>query len=72
VPIILSSGVSEEHLMRMPRDMASLGYLFGMSESEVLAAVSQNPANIVSRNREKLAPNFVAPGITVLKEGKAN
>jgi RNase P/RNase MRP subunit p30 len=72
VPLVLSSGVSEEHLMRMPRDMASIAYLFGLNETEALDAVSTNPSHIVAVNREKLGPNFVAPGITILKEGKAN
>ncbi len=32
VPIIVSSGVGEEILMRLPRDLASLGYFFGLNE----------------------------------------
>ena len=71
VPIVLSSGNDEEVLMRKPRDFASLAYLFGLQESQALDAVSTNPTAIVSRNRQKLDPNFVAPGITVLKEGKS-
>jgi ribonuclease P/MRP protein subunit RPP1 len=70
VPIVVSSGVSEAQLMRMPRDMASLAYLFGFSESEALDAVSTNPEAIVVRNGEKLSAKFVAPGITILKEAK--
>jgi hypothetical protein len=35
-----------------------------------LEAISQNPVSIVKRNRQKLSPNFVAPGIRVIKEGK--
>jgi ribonuclease P/MRP protein subunit RPP1 len=69
VPIVVSSGVSEERLMRMPKDMASLGYLFGLNETEALDAVSTNPNTVVCRNREKLGSKFVAPGITVVKEG---
>lgn len=71
VPIVLSSGIGEEVLMRKPRDFASLAYLFGLQESQALDAVSTNPSAIVSRNRLKLDPNFVAPGITVLKESKS-
>jgi ribonuclease P/MRP protein subunit RPP1 len=71
VPLVLSSGVSEERFMRSPRDMASLGYLIGLDEVSVLDAVSTNPATIVSRNREKLGSGFVAPGIKVIKEGNA-
>jgi ribonuclease P/MRP protein subunit RPP1 len=70
VPIVVSSGVAETALMRMPRDMASLAYLFGFSETEALDAVSTNPGAIIARNREKLSSKFVAPGITILKEGK--
>ncbi len=69
VPLILSSGAAEERLMRMPRDMASLAFLFGLGESEALDAVSSNPAMIVKRNREKLSSRFVAPGISVIEEG---
>jgi ribonuclease P/MRP protein subunit RPP1 len=69
VPLIISSGVSEEQLMHMPRDMASIAYLFGLGEVEALDAVSSNPLAIVNRNREKLLPNFVAPGIRLIKEG---
>ncbi len=72
VPIVLSSGVGEECLMRMPRDLASLAYLFGLNETEALDAVSANPQAIVYRNREKLSSKFIAPGITVVKEGKIN
>ncbi len=68
VPIVVSSGVSEAQLMRMPRDLASLGYLFGLNESEALDAVSTNPETIVVRNRAKLDSKFVAPGITIIKE----
>ncbi len=69
VPLVVSSGVSEERLMRMPRDLASISYLFGLTEEEALEAVSTNPAAIVLRNREKLGSSFVAPGISIVKEG---
>jgi len=71
VPLVLSSRVGEEKFVRSPRDMASLGYLIGLDEASALDAVSTNPAKIVSRNREKLASGFVAPGIKVIREGKA-
>jgi len=67
---VVSSGVAEERLMRLPRDLASLAFLFGLDEAEALDAVSTNPAAIIARNREKLSSRFVAPGISVLREGK--
>jgi RNase P/RNase MRP subunit p30 len=71
VPLLISSGVSEELLMRKPHDMAALGFLFGLQEETCLDAVSSNPAAIVIRNRGKLNSKFVAPGVTLLKEGTA-
>jgi ribonuclease P/MRP protein subunit RPP1 len=70
VPIVVSSGVSEERLMRLPRDMASLAFLFGLDEAQALDATSASPAAIVRCNREKLSSRFVAPGISIVKEGK--
>jgi len=70
VPVVVSSGVGEERLMRTPRDMASLACLFGMDEASALDAVSANPSVIIERNRKKLGSHFVAPGISIVKEGK--
>lgn len=71
VPIIISSGVSELQLMRKPRDLASIAFLFGLDEASSLESVSSSPWVIVERNREKLSSRFVAPGISIVKEGKA-
>jgi RNase P/RNase MRP subunit p30 len=70
VPIVVSSGVSNEMLLRRPRELAALAFLFGLDETSALEAISQNPVSIVKRNRQKLSPKFVAPGIRVIKEGK--
>ncbi len=70
VPIVVSSGVSEERLLRKPREMAALTFLFGLDEASALKAVTQEPVAIVERNREKLSAKFMAPGIRVIKEGK--
>ena len=71
MPVVVSSGVDETNLLRMPRDLASLAYLFGLNEAQSLDAISTNPNEIVLRNREKLSSRFIAPGISVVKEGKA-
>ncbi|HEX7483432.1 MAG TPA: RNase P subunit p30 family protein [Candidatus Bathyarchaeia archaeon] len=71
VPVVVSSGVDVENLLRMPRDLASLAYLFGLDEEQALDGISTNPNEIVLRNREKLSSRFIAPGISVVKEGKA-
>jgi RNase P/RNase MRP subunit p30 len=70
VPIVISSGVSEVMLMRKPKELAALGFLFDLDEISAVKAVSENPLLIVKRNREKLSPRFVAPGIRIVRRGK--
>jgi RNase P/RNase MRP subunit p30 len=69
VPIAVSSGVSQSLLLRKPREMAALAFLFGLDEVSALDSVSRSPVALVMRNREKLGSGFVAPGIRVVKEG---
>ena len=69
IPLVLSSGVSSELLLRKPREIAALAGLFGLTATSALDSVSKVPVSIVRRNREKLGSGFVAPGIAVLKEG---
>ncbi|MBE0512271.1 hypothetical protein IBX38_04395 [Candidatus Bathyarchaeota archaeon] len=66
VPVTISSGATNEYLIRGPYDYAALTTLFDMSVSSALCALSENPLAIVERNREKLSPNYVAPGIRVV------
>jgi RNase P/RNase MRP subunit p30 len=70
VPIVVSSGVSDEMLMRKPSELAALASLFDLDKISATEAVSKNPAAIVKRNREKLGSRFVAPGIRVVRRGK--
>ncbi|MGB9740876.1 MAG: RNase P subunit p30 family protein [Candidatus Bathyarchaeia archaeon] len=69
IPIVISSGVADEMLMRKPREQASLAFLFDLDEATALRAVSKNPTAIVKRNREKLNQRFVAPGIKLIRKG---
>jgi RNase P/RNase MRP subunit p30 len=69
IPIVISSGVADERLMRKPREQASLAFLFDLDEATAIKAVSKNATAIVKRNREKLSPSFVAPGIKVIRRG---
>lgn len=66
VPITISSGATNEYLIRGPHDYAALTILFGMSVSSALRSLSENPVDIVERNREKLSPDYVSPGIRVV------
>jgi ribonuclease P/MRP protein subunit RPP1 len=69
VPVILSSGASSAFLMRKPREVAAVASLFDMDKESSLKGVSNYPMKIVEENRKKLDPNFVAPGIRVVRKG---
>jgi len=70
VPVVISSGVSDDMLMRRPKELAALASLFDLSGVHAHEAVSGNPAVIVKRNREKLGSKFVAPGIRIIRKGR--
>ncbi|MBS7608476.1 MAG: RNase P subunit p30 family protein [Candidatus Bathyarchaeia archaeon] len=69
VPIVVSSGATSPLHMRKPLEMAALASLFDLDKPTALSAVSKTPLTIVKRNREKLSPNFVAPGIRIIRKG---
>jgi len=66
VPIILSSGATTEAFMRGPHDYASLTTLFDLPMFSALKALTETPLFMVERNRLKLSPYHVAPGIRVV------
>jgi len=67
VPIVLSSGATTELLMRGPYDNAATTTLFDVPMESALKALSSDPLTIVERNRNKLSPNYVAPGIQIVE-----
>jgi len=69
VPVTLSSGATDELLMRGPHEYAALATLFDFPFFSALQALSETPKNIVERNRKKLSPCYVAPGIYVVGKG---
>jgi len=70
VPIVLSSGANDARLLRKPEDYAALSYLFDFNLNEAKKSLSDNPQKIIERNRRKLSPDFVAPGVYVIRRGK--
>jgi len=69
VPVVVSSGATNPLQLRKPMEMAALATLFDLDKPTALDAVSKAPLTIVKRNREKLSPSFVAPGIRIIREG---
>jgi len=67
VPVVISSGTTNEYLLRGPHDYSALAMLFDMDSSLAFSALSEVPLSIVERNRLKLSPDFVAPGLRVVR-----
>jgi len=63
VPIVVSSGAASPGLMREPLGLSALLDLLGVDEEEGLDMISGNPMKIVERNRGKLSPDYVMPGV---------
>lgn len=70
VPIVISSGVTDEILMREPLAHAAIASLFDMPKREAVGALTRNPFEICRRNRAKLNSRFVAPGIRIVQRKK--
>ena len=70
VPVVVSSGTEDPYLLRSPHDYAALTVLFDLPSPLRMRALSENPLAIVNRNRSKLSPDYVAPGIRIVKRGK--
>ena len=68
VPIVFSSGASKPLLLRKPHDYAALALLFDVDAPRALKGLSENPASIVERNRLKQSPDYVEPGVRLIRE----
>jgi len=71
VPVAISSGATNVRFMRGPYDCVALASLFDMAVPLALRALSDTPLTIVERNRDKLSPDFVAPGIRLVRRKKS-
>ena len=67
IPITISSGASDKNLLRSPHDYVALASLFDLPTSHALQALSEYPLSIIERNKRKLSPNYVAPGVRIVE-----
>lgn len=72
VSVVFCSGASDVLLLRKPQDFAAFAFLFGADAPFALRALSRNPMSIAEKNRRKQSPDFVAPGIRVVKRKEKN
>ncbi|MFX0106660.1 MAG: RNase P subunit p30 family protein [Candidatus Hodarchaeota archaeon] len=65
--VILSSGATDAIKMRAPRALCYIGLLLGMNWVMAKKAVYETPDFILTRNLKRLSPDYVAPGIELVR-----
>jgi len=70
VPTVVSSGTTDEILLREPLAHVAMASLFDLSVEEAVNAVTRNPLHIYNRNKTKLDSKFIAPGIRIIGKSK--
>lgn len=68
VPLVVVSGAQSKWELRDPRQLIALAGVLGAELPHAFAAASDVPANIIERNRKKLAGTLVG-GVEVLGRG---
>ncbi|WP_440952367.1 ribonuclease P protein component 3 [Methanococcoides sp. FTZ1] len=66
VPFLLTSNASFCYELRAPREMMAMATLFGMSHDEAVMALSETPAEVISRSRR--GRNFICEGVEILED----
>ena len=65
VPVVISSGASSNYGLRGPKALASIMELVNVDEERALDMVSKTPHELVEKNRGKLDPSFIMPGVRI-------
>ena len=69
MPIVLSSGSNSPIAMRSPRALCHVGLLLGLDWHGAEKAVYENPDRILERNKKRLNPDYVGPGVEIVERG---
>jgi RNase P/RNase MRP subunit p30 len=65
--LVLTSGARDEWELRDPWCMIGIGVMLGMELKEAKEAVSSTPLRIARLSKQKQAPEWVMPGVRVLR-----
>ncbi len=66
LPIVVSSYAENRYDLRTPLGMLSLMSLVDVDPDEALNMVSSTPLGLVKKNRAKLGPKYVMPGVWLM------
>lgn len=70
MPIVLSSGSDSPIKMRSPRALCHVGLLLGLDWQGSERAVYETPDRILEKNKTRLSPDYVGPGVEIVKRGE--
>ena len=68
LPVVASSCAQDKYGLRDPYGLASLLSILGIDIDTGLDMISRNPINLIAKNRAKISPNYVNPGVWVVDE----
>ena len=68
-PIILASGASDKYGLRSPMDLYSVGISLGMDPGLAKKALSDYPAMLVKKARDRKDPRVITAGLEVVSGG---
>ncbi len=71
-PLILTSGAAHLLDMRSPQDLFSLGVSLGMDAGYARKALSEYPAMLARKSRDRRSPNVLLSGLEVISWGGSN
>lgn len=69
MPIVLSSGSTDPMQMRSPLALSHAGLLLGLNINEAKRAAFDNPRIIVDSNLKRFQPEYLEPGMELIKRG---
>lgn len=67
LPMIISSGAVNWHLMRAPRDMAAVASMIGIDLDQAINAVSRSPFCLASRSLRRRDPSYISEGVRIVR-----
>jgi RNase P/RNase MRP subunit p30 len=69
--IVLSSGATHPMGLRSPLAMVHIGMLLGIDRTLAERSINDLPAYIIERSLKKLRPEFISPGVEVIRRSES-
>ena len=66
--VVLSSGAAHPMGLRSPAAMVHIGLLLGIERELAERAIQELPAHLIERSMKRRQPEFVSPGVEILRE----